>query len=99
MWALDGIVGETYMERLHGIVGASGGFWGPWRIVEGTQNCGSDGDYGGHEDCRGTVTSEREGFVELRENSRGCLELGQRMKNYGKSSDGGVSRKWGKREL
>lgn len=54
---------------------------------------------GATEDCRGTVTSEREGFVELRENSRGCLELGHRMKNYGKSSDGGVSRKWGKREL
>lgn len=56
------------MERLHGVVGASGGLWGPWGIVEGTQNCGSDGDYGATGDCRGTVMSEREGFVELRKN-------------------------------
>ena len=36
------------MERLHGVVGAIGGLWGLWGIVEGTQNCGSDRDYGGH---------------------------------------------------
>ena len=24
LWGLDGIVGETYVERLHGVVGASG---------------------------------------------------------------------------
>ena len=42
------IVGETYVERLHGVVGASGRLWRLWGIVEGTQNRGSDGDYGGH---------------------------------------------------
>ena len=48
LWQLDGMVGETYVERLHGVVGASGRLWGLWGIVEGTQNCGSDRDYGGH---------------------------------------------------
>ena len=48
LWQLDGIVGETYVERLHGVVGAIGGLWGLWGIVEGTQNCGSDKYYWGH---------------------------------------------------
>ena len=48
LWGLDGIVGETYVERLHGVVGASGRLWGLWGIVEGTQNCGSDKYYRGH---------------------------------------------------
>lgn len=32
---VDGIVGETYMERLHGIVGASGGILGAVGNSEG----------------------------------------------------------------